>query len=98
VFNSADGFQCEAVGQHAVLQSGSFTALARISTSSQCTAFHYTKFASSDFCVALSIPALSLPRKRESMRCAIWHCVMDSRFRGNDRDSLVLQLSGMECI
>ena len=28
---------------------------------------------------------LSFPRRRESMRCFMWHCVMGSRLRGNDR-------------
>jgi tripartite-type tricarboxylate transporter receptor subunit TctC len=27
---------------------------------------------------------MSFPRRRESMQCGLWHCVIDSRLRGND--------------
>ena len=34
-----------------------------------------------------TILLLSFPRKRESIRGAAWHCVMDSRVRVNDKVS-----------
>ena len=32
--------------------------------------------------------ALSFPRTQEFILCAIWHCVMGSRLRGNDGDKI----------